>query len=107
MKVLNELTKKPEESEGEIFRVWQSGLRVVQKCWKGVDDISDRGWNLILFWLNSSNPEKAESTPFRLTTQDKTVDKYIHTFEKFNSGRSTRQLSKRKTHSVRKISSSP
>ena len=85
MKVLNELTKKPEESEGEIFRVWQSGLRVVQKCWKGVDDISDRGWNLILFWLNSSNPEKAESTPFRLTTQDKTVDKYIHTFEKFNS----------------------
>src|SRR5204863_3488171 len=34
MKVLNELTKKPEESEGEIFRVWQSGLRVVQKCWK-------------------------------------------------------------------------
>ena len=85
MKVLNELTKKHEENEGEIFRVWQSGLRVVQKCWKGVDDISDRGWNLILFWLNSSNPEKAASTPFRLTTQDKTVDRYIHTFEKFNS----------------------
>ncbi len=81
MRVLNKLTEKPEESEGGVFRVWQSGLRMIQKYWNGVDDISDRGWNLILFWLNSSNGEKAESTPFRLTTQDKTVDKYFDIFK--------------------------
>ena len=81
MRVLNKLTEKPEESEGGVFRVWQSGLRMIQKCWNGVDDISDRGWNLILFWLNSSNREKAESTLFRLTTQDKTVDKYFDIFK--------------------------
>ena len=81
MTVLNKLTEKPEESEGGVFRVWQSGLRMIQKCWNGVDDISDRGWNLILFWLNSSNGEKAESTPFRLTIQDKTVDKYFDIFK--------------------------
>ena len=81
MRVLNKLTEKPEESEGGVFRVWQSGLRMIQKCWNGVDDISDRGWNLILFWLNSSNGEKAESTPFRLTIQDKTVDKYFDIFK--------------------------
>ena len=75
MKVLIKLTEKPEENEGEVFRVWQSGLRVIERCWEGVEDISDRGWNLILFWLNSSNREKAESTPFRLTTHDKTVDR--------------------------------
>ena len=85
MKVLNKLTEKPVDSEREVFRVWQSGLRVVEKCWKGVDDISDRDWNFILFWLNSSNREKAESTPFHLTTQDNTLVKYFHIFEKFNS----------------------
>ena len=75
MKILTKLTEKPKESEGEVFRVWQSGLRVIERCWEGIGDISDRGWNLILFWLNSSNGEKAESTPFRLTTRDKTVNR--------------------------------
>jgi len=75
MEILIKLTEKPEENEGEVFRVWQSGLRVIERCWEGIGDISDRGWNLILFWLNSSNGEKAESTPFRLTTQDKTVNR--------------------------------
>jgi len=84
MKTLIKLTEIPDKNEGEILRLWESGSRFIHRCWKGAEDISNRGWNLILFWLNSSNREKANVIPFRLTTQEKTVVKYVIIWKRFN-----------------------
>jgi hypothetical protein len=84
MAILTKLTEKPEKSEGQICRLWSGGSRVIQRCWTGVENIADRGWDLILFWLNSSNPEKADSTPFNLAKKDKTIEKYLNLLNIFD-----------------------
>jgi len=75
MKALIQLTEKPGDNEYEIIEIWKSVSRVIEKCWKGVDDIFDRNWDLILFWLNSPIIGKANSKPFRLDKRDKTVQR--------------------------------
>jgi hypothetical protein len=78
------MTEKPEKVEGQICRLWSGGSRVIKRCWTGVENIADRGWDLILFWLNSSNPEKADSTPFNLAKKDKTIEKYLNVLNIFD-----------------------
>ena len=75
MKVLVKLTEKPESYEQDLMEVWKSVARIIEKCWKGVDNIADRGWDLILFWLNSVDSNKANSKPFRLEKKDNTINK--------------------------------
>lgn len=76
MKVLHKLTEKPDVKDHEVMRIWQSGSRLIDKAWKGVEDITERGWDLILFWLNSSKCEEPHPIPFRSETRDKTVEGY-------------------------------
>ena len=40
-----------------------------------MNNIADRGWDLILFWLNSVDSNKANSKPFRLEKKDNTINK--------------------------------
>ena len=77
MEVLAKLTEKPKVNEVQMSRLWQSTSRVIKKCWTGAQDISDRNWDLILFWLNSAHSEKAELSPFNLTTRDQTIERYM------------------------------
>jgi len=77
MKSLLKLTEKPEEHEEELRQVWNSVSRMMESCWKGVENISDRNWDLILFWLNSAHPDKANTKPFRLDKRDNTVDRSV------------------------------
>ena len=77
MKTLVQLTERPKEDEEGLSEIWLSVSRVIKACWKGADDISDRGWDLILFWLNSSDRSKADSKPFRLEKREQTVDRFL------------------------------
>jgi hypothetical protein len=77
MDILVKLTGKPEEHEEGLKEIWNSGSRVMQSCWESVEDISIRGWDLILFWLNSVDSSKANTTPFRLDKRTSTVDRFI------------------------------
>jgi len=68
---------KPKTDEIILSRAWNSALRLIcVRGMNGVADCSTRGWMKLLFWLNSTDPTKAKSSPFQLHYDKDTLKTY-------------------------------
>ena len=84
MKVLNDLLEKPKpEDSAKIHLVWDSVARVIEQCWKGVKDCSDRKWRQLLYWLSSASKAESSSTPFSIYMAKKTREGYAKYLQQF------------------------
>jgi hypothetical protein len=63
METLLNVIRSPDENEQGLRLVWESVARVIKRCIEGVNDVEDRAWDLIPFWLNSSLLNEPDSKP--------------------------------------------
>ena len=89
MKVLHDLLEPPKpklESQNpgdKLHLVWDSVVRVIEKCWMGVRDVENRNWRLILYWLNSAEKDAQSQSPFKIHMEKKTRAAYGVYWQKF------------------------
>jgi hypothetical protein len=81
METLVNAIRPPDENEQGLRLVWESVARVIKRCVEGVNDVEDRAWDLIPFWLNSSLLNEPDSKPFRTYITDGSVKKYTKTWQ--------------------------
>ena len=81
METLVNAIRSPDENEQGLQLVWESVARVMKRCIEGVNDVEDRAWDLIPFWLNSLVLNESDSKPFRTYITDGSVKKYTKTWQ--------------------------
>jgi hypothetical protein len=81
MDTLVELARLPAQDEPKLQLVSESVQRVItERCVNSVTDISERGWNLIPFLLNSTDPTAPNSSPFKEHYDKRTVPRYAQSW---------------------------
>jgi hypothetical protein len=81
MDTLVELARLPGQDEPKLQLVSESVQRVItQRCVDSVTDISERGWNLIPFLLNSTDPTAPNSSPFKQHYDKRTIPRYAQSW---------------------------
>ena len=86
MKVLHDLLTEPKrnpQNPDKLRLVWESVDRVIDRCWEGAKDCSNRDWKLILHWLASANKTEHNSTPFSIHMERSTRKGYIKYWQQF------------------------
>ena len=81
METLVNAIRPSDEIEQGLRLIWESVARVIKRCIEGVNDVEDRAWDLIPFWLNSSVLNEPDSKPFRTYITDASVKKYTKTWQ--------------------------
>jgi len=81
MEILVNAIRPPDDIEQGLRLIWDSVARVMKRCIEGVNDVEDRAWDLIPFWLNSSVLNEPDSKPFRTYITDGSVKKYTKTWQ--------------------------
>ena len=81
METLVNAIRPPDDIEQGLRLIWESVARVIKRCIEGVNDVEDRAWDLIPFWLNSSVLNEPDSKPFRTYITDGSVKKYTKTWQ--------------------------
>jgi len=76
MDTLAGYSQKPEVGEEQLKQIEQSIIRMICNSLSGVNNVVDRNWNLLLFWLNSTELQNPNSKPFRTFYNDGTPIKY-------------------------------
>lgn len=71
-----------EDDEGFIF-LQKSIPRLIEQCLEGVRDFDKRGWDILRFWLNSSEMDKADTKPFQVHYNDGTLARYSEYWLRF------------------------
>jgi hypothetical protein len=71
-------------AEGENLEILGLSVdRVIRHCLAGVVDCDKRGWELIRFWLQSTEQARADKKPFRLHYDHTTVAKNVQNWVKY------------------------
>jgi len=71
-------------AEGENLEILGLSVnRVIRRCLAGVVDCDKRGWQLIRFWLQSTEAGKPHKKPFRLHYDETTVVKRVQLWVKY------------------------
>jgi len=83
MKKLVNLARLPNNAEISLKMMCDSVARVIKNCTVGVMNCEDRNWNLISFWLTSSEQGKADLKPFRTYFKDSTIELYSGYWQQF------------------------
>ena len=73
MKILCEATSEKVRDGENLSTLGLSVNRVIRRCLAGVVDCDRRGWELLRFWLRSTESAKANKKPFRLHYDHATV----------------------------------
>jgi hypothetical protein len=73
---------KSEDDEGFTF-LQKSIPRLIERCLEGVRDLDKRGWDLLRFWLNSSEIDKADTKPFQVHYSGGTLARYSEYWLRF------------------------
>ena len=72
------------ENESELKHIQRSVPSLIAQCLEGVRDWENRGWEVILFWLNSTQIETQSNKPFQLYYDPGTVSRYSEFWVRFN-----------------------
>jgi hypothetical protein len=81
MDTLVELARLPTQDEPKLQLVSESVQRVItERCVNSVTDISERGWNLIPFLLNSTELTTPNSSPFKEHYDKRTIPRYAQSW---------------------------
>ena len=83
MKTLHDLTKRPKAEEAAEVHIWNAVDRVLRKCWSGLEDCLERGWELIPFWLISAVQDKKDMRPFSRYIVPYTLRRYINYWQSY------------------------
>jgi hypothetical protein len=83
MRELYPLTSaRSEDDEG--FKFLQKSIpSLIKRCLEGVRDLDKRGWDILRFWLNSSEINKADTKPFQVHYNDGTLARYSEYWLRF------------------------
>jgi len=83
MRELYPLTSAQSE-ENEGFKFLQKSIpRLIERCLEGVRDFDKRGWDILRFWLNSNEIDKADTKPFQVHYSDGTLARYSEYWLRF------------------------
>ena len=71
------------ETEPELEHIQRSVPTLIAQCLEGVRDLEKRGWEVILFWLNSTKIGTMIDQPFQLYYDPHTVPRYSELWLRF------------------------
>ena len=75
--------EKLDLNDYKIFGLWRNVVLVLKSCYKGVQDLEDRGWYEIPYWLAGSEMSEPDSRPFRTYFTGKSITMYIEHWQKY------------------------
>ena len=76
MAELYPLTSAQDDND-EGFKFLQKSIpRLIERCLEGVRDLDKRGWDILRFWLNSTEVDKADTKPFQVHYNEGTLTRY-------------------------------
>jgi len=73
----------PSREEESLKIVCKSIDRIFWRCIEGIQDCVNRDWELLLYWLNGHEENKAGSKPFGTYYTKKTVKNYVNYWKRF------------------------
>jgi hypothetical protein len=71
------------ETEPQLEHIQRSVPTLIARCLEGVRDLEKRGWEVILFWLNSTKIGTSIDQPFQLYYDPQTVPRYSEYWLRF------------------------
>ena len=78
MELLVKLMEKPDLKDHIMFGLWRNVVLVLKSCYKGMQNLENRGWYEILYWLAGSEMSELDSHPFRTYFTGKSITTYCH-----------------------------
>jgi hypothetical protein len=83
MEQLIQLMEKPDLNDHIMFGLWRNVALVLKSCYKGVQNLEDRGWYEIPYWLAGSEMSEPDSRPFRTYFTNKSIATYMEHWQKY------------------------
>jgi hypothetical protein len=83
MEQLVKLMEKPDLNDHMMFGLWRNVALVLKSCYKGVQNLEDRGWYEIPYWLAGSEMSEPDSRPFRTYFTGKSIATYMEYWQKY------------------------
>lgn len=83
MEQLVQLMEKPDLNDHVMFGLWRNVAFVLKSCYKGVQNLEDRGWYEIPYWLAGSDMSEPDSRPFRTYFTSKSINTYMEHWQKY------------------------
>ncbi|TMC16025.1 MAG: hypothetical protein E6J34_20590 [Chloroflexi bacterium] len=83
MERLVKLMEKPDVNDHVMFELWRNVALVLKSCYKGVQNLEDRGWYEIPYWLAGSDMSAPDSRPFRTYFTGKSIVTYMEHWQKY------------------------
>jgi len=83
MELLVKLMEKPDLKDHIMFGLWRNVVLVLKSCYKGMQNLENRGWYEILYWLAGSEMSELDSHPFRTYFTGKSITTYMEYWQKY------------------------